>query len=692
MPGPMPKTLFIKTYGCQMNVYDSERMAAAMAAAEYRQVDAPEDADLVILNTCHIREKAAEKVYSELGRLKPLKAARPGMKIAVAGCVAQAEGAEILRRQPLVDLVVGPQAYHRLPAMAAAAEGSAGQQLDTEMPEELKFDHLPPVSGSGSASRLHPAAFLTVQEGCDKFCAFCVVPYTRGAEVSRPAEKVLAEARGLVRRGAVEITLLGQNVNAYHGEGPDGAWSLARLIRALADIDGLARIRYTTSHPNDMADDLIAAHGAEAKLMPYLHLPVQAGSDRVLNAMNRRHTAGDYLRLIERIRAARPDIAISGDFITGFPGETEADFDADARARARGPLRAGLCVQVFAAPRHPCGRGASQVPDEIRADRLARLQALLAGQQAEFRRAQIGRTLPVLDREAGAACRARWSAARPICRRFTSTCRPTGPAASSRSPSQMRDRTRWPVGSPPEAGSRGPRHPGRRAHIPGMRRSVALAVALALAASVAGAQVPGDVRVDVELVLAVDVSRSMTPHELEIQRRGYAEAIASAEVVDAIRGGPEGRVALSYMEWAGAGSHRTVVDWMLIGSTADARAFAGRLTARFDVNLSRTSISGAIDAAAAGFDGNGYAGWRQVIDVSGDGPNNHGWPVEQARNAALARGIVINGLPLMTDEGMGRQWHLSDLDRYYRDCVIGGPAAFVVPVMDWTEKPANLTA
>ncbi len=388
----MSKTLFIKTYGCQMNVYDSERMAAAMAAADYTQVDAPKDADLVILNTCHIREKAAEKVYSELGRLKPLKAARPGMKIAVAGCVAQAEGAEILRRQPAVDLVVGPQAYHRLPAMAAAGE----PQIDTAMPEELKFDHLPP----DRRTRRQPTAFLTVQEGCDKFCAFCVVPYTRGAEISRPADAVLAEARDLVRRGAVEVTLLGQNVNAYHGQGPDGAWSLACLIRALAGIDGLVRIRYTTSHPNDMTDDLIAAHADEPKLMPYLHLPVQAGSDRVLKAMNRRHGAADYIRLIERIRAARPDIAISGDFITGFPGETEADFeDTLALVRAVGYAQA-YAFRYSPRPGTPAA-AADQVPEEDRADRLARLQALLAEQQAAFGHAQIGRTLPVLIEKPG---------------------------------------------------------------------------------------------------------------------------------------------------------------------------------------------------------------------------------------------------------------------------------------------------
>ncbi|MEM7614116.1 MAG: tRNA (N6-isopentenyl adenosine(37)-C2)-methylthiotransferase MiaB, partial [Pseudomonadota bacterium] len=281
-----PKKLFIKTYGCQMNVYDSERMTGALEAAGYEATDSQEQADMILLNTCHIREKAAEKVYSELGRLKALKVENPELKIGVAGCVAQAEGPEIMRRQPLVDLVVGPQAYHRLPSMVAQLD--AGQTaIDTEFPEEDKFDHLP----RGPKAKRGPTAFLTVQEGCDKFCAFCVVPYTRGAEVSRPAERLLAEAQDLVERGVVEITLLGQNVNAYHGDGPDGPWSLARLIRALAGIDGLERIRFTTSHPNDMSDDLIALHGDEPKLMPYLHLPVQSGSDRVLKAMNRKHTA-----------------------------------------------------------------------------------------------------------------------------------------------------------------------------------------------------------------------------------------------------------------------------------------------------------------------------------------------------------------------------------------------------------------
>ncbi len=299
-----PKKLFIKTYGCQMNVYDSSRMAEAMGADGYVLTEDQAEADMVLLNTCHIREKAAEKLYSDLGRLKPFKAEKPDLKIAVAGCVAQAEGEEIVNRMPLVDLVVGPQSYHKLPAMARGE----GPRVLTDFPAEDKFDHLP----QSRATRRAPTAFLTVQEGCDKFCAFCVVPYTRGAEVSRPVERILAEARDLVSRGVREITLLGQNVNGWHGAGADGReWHFGRLIRAVAEIDGLDRIRYTTSHPNDMTGDLIEAHGNEPKLMPYLHLPVQSGSDRVLKAMNRKHTAAEYLRLIERIRAARPDIRVT---------------------------------------------------------------------------------------------------------------------------------------------------------------------------------------------------------------------------------------------------------------------------------------------------------------------------------------------------------------------------------------------
>ena len=390
------KKLFIKTYGCQMNVYDSERMAEALAASGYEQTDRQDEADMILLNTCHIREKAAEKVYSELGRLRPLKTAKPNLKIGVAGCVAQAEGAEILSRQPMVDLVVGPQSYHRLPALVEAAQ--AGRKaLDTDFPDEDKFDHL----ARRPATRRAPSAFLTVQEGCDKFCAFCVVPYTRGAEVSRPVARVLAEARDLVERGVREITLLGQNVNAYHGAGPEGGdWGLARLVRELAAIEGLARIRYTTSHPNDMDDDLIAAHGDCAKLMPFLHLPVQSGSDRILKAMNRKHTAEAYLRLVERIRAARPDIVLSGDFIVGFPGETEADFEATLDLIRAVQYGQAFSFRYSARPGTPAAER-PQVAPEVAEDRLHRLQALLAAQQAETQRAMVGREVGVLFEKPG---------------------------------------------------------------------------------------------------------------------------------------------------------------------------------------------------------------------------------------------------------------------------------------------------
>lgn len=389
-----PKKLFIKTYGCQMNVYDSERMAEAMGAEGYVTTDVAEEADMVLLNTCHIREKAAEKVYSDLGRLRPLKEAKPGLKIGVAGCVAQAEGQEILNRMPLVDLVVGPQSYHRLPAMAKAAD--AGQKsVDTDFPAEDKFDHLPGRSGGVRAARA-PAAFLTVQEGCDKFCAFCVVPYTRGAEVSRPAERLLAEARGLVERGVRELTLLGQNVNAYHGH-PGG---LGGLVRDLAKIEGLARIRYTTSHPNDMDDALIAAHGEEPKLMPYLHLPVQSGSDRILKAMNRKHTAEAYLRLVEKIRAARPDILLTSDFIVGFPGETDADFEATLDLVRAVGYGAAFSFKYSARPGTPAAERAP-VAAEVADERLQRLQALLGTQQRAAQEAMIGREVSVLIEKPG---------------------------------------------------------------------------------------------------------------------------------------------------------------------------------------------------------------------------------------------------------------------------------------------------
>jgi tRNA-2-methylthio-N6-dimethylallyladenosine synthase len=398
-----PKKLHIKTYGCQMNVYDSERMAEALSRANmgaegYELTDDPAQADMVLLNTCHIREKAAEKVYSDLGRLRPFKEANPDLKIGVAGCVAQAEGAEIMRRMPLVDLVVGSQNYHRLPDMVRAT-ASGAHPVDTEFPVEDKFEHLPERPASG-----RPTAFLTVQEGCDKFCAFCVVPYTRGAEVSRPAARILTEARKLVEKGVREITLLGQNVNAYHGQGPDalggGDWGLAQLVRALARIDGLERIRYTTSHPNDMDDELIAAHGEEAKLMPYLHLPVQSGSDRILKAMNRKHTAEDYLRLIERIRAARPDMMLSGDFIAGFPGETDADHQATLDLIAA--VGYGMAYSFKYSPR-PGTPAADRTPvDAAVADaRLQELQALITRQQRAAQEGMVGREVGVLFEKPG---------------------------------------------------------------------------------------------------------------------------------------------------------------------------------------------------------------------------------------------------------------------------------------------------
>ena len=386
-----PRKVFIKTYGCQMNVYDSDRMAETLGASGYVRTETAAEADLVLLNTCHIREKAAEKVYSDLGRLKPLKEANPDLRIGVAGCVAQAEGEEILRRMPLVDLVVGPQSYHRLPAMEAAVR-EGHKLVDTDMPLDDKFTALAdrPRLARG------PTAFLTVQEGCDKFCAFCVVPYTRGAEVSRPLDRVLTEARALVAAGVRELTLLGQNVNAWHGaEG-----GLAALIAALARIDGLDRIRYTTSHPNDMDDALIAAHGAEPKLMPYLHLPVQSGSDRILRAMNRKHTADQYLRLVDRIRAARPDILLSSDFIVGFPGETEEDFEATlALIRAAG-FGAAFSFRYSPRPGTPAATRDAP-PPEVADDRLQRLQALVATQQRAAQEAMIGREVRVLYERAG---------------------------------------------------------------------------------------------------------------------------------------------------------------------------------------------------------------------------------------------------------------------------------------------------
>jgi tRNA-2-methylthio-N6-dimethylallyladenosine synthase len=415
MTAPAPtarkKGLFIRTYGCQMNVYDSERMAEVLRPLGFTSAANPDDADMVIVNTCHIREKASEKVFSELGRLRDIKAQKrqqgADLVIAVAGCVAQAEGAEIMRRQPAVDIVVGPQAYHRLPEMVArAARAVAGRRvgamkgagvLDTEFPVEPKFDHLPaPTTVTGGS------AFLSIQEGCDKFCTFCVVPYTRGAEYSRPAAAILAEARGLAAAGAVEITLLGQNVNAWRGAAPDGTtWGLADLIRALADIEGLARLRYTTSHPRDMDEALTAAHRDVPSLMPYLHLPVQSGSDRILEAMNRGHGRDHYLRLVDRLRAARPDLALSTDLIVGFPGERDADFEDTLRLVREVGFAAAFSFKYSARPGTPAALLERQLPDTVKDARLQVLQGQLAEQQRAFNAAHVGRTMPVLFQDRG---------------------------------------------------------------------------------------------------------------------------------------------------------------------------------------------------------------------------------------------------------------------------------------------------
>ena len=396
MSGPKPlKRLYIKTYGCQMNVYDSERMADVLAPLGYGVTHEVEDADLVVLNTCHIREKATEKVYSELGQIKRLKQAKAAaggsMTIAVAGCVAQAEGEEILRRQPAVDLVVGPQSYHQLPELIARAHRARGERLAADFALEAKFDAL-----SAERRPTGVSAFLTVQEGCDKFCTFCVVPYTRGGEWSRPAEAIEAEARALAEKGVREVTLLGQNVNAYAGEG-----GLAALVRRLARIEGLDRIRYTTSHPRDMDEALIAAHAEVEQLMPYLHLPVQAGSDTVLKAMNRAHTADSYLRLIEKVRRARPDIAISGDFIVGFPGERDSDFQATLQLVREVGYASAFSFKYSRRPGTPAAAMPGQLSEAVKAARLADLQALLDAQQAAFNAAQAGRTLPVLFEKPG---------------------------------------------------------------------------------------------------------------------------------------------------------------------------------------------------------------------------------------------------------------------------------------------------
>ena len=406
------KRVFIRTYGCQMNVYDSDRMADVLRPLGYALAEAPDQADLVVLNTCHIREHASEKVYSELGRLRDVKRERRAegrdLTIAVAGCVAQAEGEEIVKRQPAVDIVVGPQAYHRLPELLAEAERKQallrhGKRLpgagvlDTDFPAESKFDHLPSPQGVRAGS-----AFLSIQEGCDKFCTFCVVPYTRGAEYSRPASAVLAEARQLVAAGAIEITLLGQNVNAYHGEAADGStWGLARLIREIAGIDGVARLRYTTSHPRDMDDDLIAAHGEVPQLMPYLHLPVQSGSDRILGAMNRRHGRDLFLGLVDRLRNVRPDLALSSDFIVGFPGEGDADFDDTMRLIEQVGFASAFSFKYSRRPGTPGAALTGQISESVKAARLAALQALLGRQAHDFNISKAGATTPVLFAETG---------------------------------------------------------------------------------------------------------------------------------------------------------------------------------------------------------------------------------------------------------------------------------------------------
>jgi tRNA-2-methylthio-N6-dimethylallyladenosine synthase len=399
-----PRKLFVKSFGCQMNVYDSHRMADMLAPEGFAETSSVEDADLVILNTCHIREKAADKVYSELGRIRVLKqaAAQQGRKltIAVAGCVAQAEGEEIIRRAPAVDLVVGPQSYHRLPELLDRAERE-GAVIDTEFPLEDKFDILRPPAREAIRAR-GVSAFVTVQEGCDKFCTFCVVPYTRGAEVSRPVMKIVAEVERLADAGVREVTLIGQNVNAYHGEGPDGRpWTLGRLLARVAEVSGIARLRYTTSHPCDMEASLIAAHRELPSLMPYLHLPVQSGSDRILAAMNRRHTRADYLETIASMRAAQPNIAFSSDFIVGFPGESEEDFRATLALVDEVGYAGAFSFKYSPRPGTPAADMADQIADEVKAERLYRLQAAIDRHQAAFNARCRGRLFDVLFEKPG---------------------------------------------------------------------------------------------------------------------------------------------------------------------------------------------------------------------------------------------------------------------------------------------------
>src|SRR5262245_38499299 len=399
-----PRKLYVKSFGCQMNVYDSHRMADMLAPEGFVETTSADDADLVILNTCHIREKAADKVYSELGRIRVLKqaAAREGRRvtIAVAGCVAQAEGEEIIRRAPAVDLVVGPQSYHRLPDLLARAERD-GAVVDTEFPVEDKFDALRPPARAAIRAR-GVSAFVTVQEGCDKFCTFCVVPYTRGAEVSRPVMRIVAEVEHLADAGVREVTLIGQNVNAYHGEGPDGRpWTLGRLLERVADVPGIARLRYTTSHPCDMEESLIAAHRDLPTLMPYLHLPVQSGCDRILAAMKRRHTRADYLDIIARLRTAQPNVAFSSDFIVGFPGERDEEFRETLSLVDEVGYAGGFSFKYSARPGTPAAEMADQISEDVKSERLARLQAAIADQQATFNAQCVGRTFAILFEKPG---------------------------------------------------------------------------------------------------------------------------------------------------------------------------------------------------------------------------------------------------------------------------------------------------
>ena len=402
-PTATMKKVHIKSFGCQMNVYDGQRMADILGEQGFEETASPEGADLILLNTCHIRDRAVQKVYTELGKLRDLKNAQKAegqeTRIVVAGCVAQAEGAEIQRRQPAVDLVVGPQAYHRLPELLA--EATSKRVVDTDLPIEDKFGFLPAPRPQAIRAR-GVSAFVTVQEGCDKFCAFCVVPYTRGAEFSRPVAQVMVEVERLAQAGVRDVTLIGQNVNAYHGEGPDGAvWGLARLMRCVAEVPGIARIRYTTSHPRDMDDDLIAAHRDLPQAMPFLHLPVQAGSDRILAAMNRKHTADEYRRLIDRIRAARPDIALSSDFIVGFPGETDAEFEDTMRLVDEIGFASSYSFKYSPRPGTPAADLTQQVPREVMDERLYRLQERIEHHRQAFNAAMVGREVEVLLERAG---------------------------------------------------------------------------------------------------------------------------------------------------------------------------------------------------------------------------------------------------------------------------------------------------